>query len=324
MARSRKARQRRSAALVSPWWIGVILSGVIILFIVVLLRVQSRPSPESAATTGTVIEFPHIHGLGFSNDGQQLIVAAHDGTRVWKDGRWQIPVTPAHDYMGYAPTDDGFYSSGHPAPGASLPNPLGLVKSTDGGQTLTSLSAQGERDFHVLGVGYTSHAIYALNPQASGAIAAGIAMSRDDGKTWTQVPVRGLPAAPLTIAVHATDTQVVAFATDTGLWLSTDGGQTVNPLLGTTVTTAATWSVQDGRLWSAGATLQVYDPTSQTQTQVPLPDRAAPGSISALAINPTDPTDIVLATTARTIYRSPDNGQSWTTLVQAGRATAVP
>ena len=96
MARSRKSRQRRGAAPVPPLWLGLTLGGVVLL-IVVIVRISGRPVSEVANTTSTTIEFPHIHGLGFSNDGQQLIVAAHDGTRVWKNERWQIPAAPAHD-----------------------------------------------------------------------------------------------------------------------------------------------------------------------------------------------------------------------------------
>ncbi|MGH2537487.1 MAG: hypothetical protein ACRDHL_08850, partial [Candidatus Promineifilaceae bacterium] len=100
------------------------------------------------------VEFPHIHGLGFSADGRQLFVPAHDGLRLFSNGQWQIPDAAGHDYMGYAPADDGFYSSGHPHPSSGLVNPLGLVKSNDGGQTLTRLGFEGESDFHLMGVGY--------------------------------------------------------------------------------------------------------------------------------------------------------------------------
>lgn len=117
--------------------------------------VAAAPNPPAAATAAPEysvapagVELPHIHGLGFSPDGRQLIVPAHDGLRIYREGKWLIPPTPAHDYMGFAATNDGFYSSGHPHPSAGLVNPLGLIKSTDGGQTLTQLDFAGESDFH--------------------------------------------------------------------------------------------------------------------------------------------------------------------------------
>ncbi len=89
---------------------------------------------------GEAFTLPHIHGLGFSSDGKQLMVPAHVGLFIVSDGTWRRGDGPQHDYMGFAVSDDGFYSSGHPAPSAGgLANPLGLVKSTDGGKTLTNL-----------------------------------------------------------------------------------------------------------------------------------------------------------------------------------------
>ena len=321
MARSPKSPQRTKHLSCAPMQIGLTLVGIILLLVALGLAVRWQQA-ESTGSVSTVIEFPHLHGMGFSRDGQALIVAAHDGTRIFTQGSWQIPAAPAHDYMGYAPTDDGFYSSGHPAPGASLPNPLGIIKSTDGGQTLTSLSAVGERDFHVLGVGYTNHALYVFNPSATSQIPAGIAVSRDDGTTWSSAPVQGLSAPPNTIAVHPTDAQVVAFATDDGMWLSSDAGATVIRIPDTGTTTAATFSVADGRLWYGGQSLAVYGRTSQVSTPIELPEIARDQPMIAIAINPLDPNDVVVGTAARSIYRSRDGGRSWGTLVQAGRADA--
>ncbi len=60
-----------------------------------------------------------------------------------------------------------FYASGHPGPGVGLPQPLGLVESTDGGRSWRPVSRQGESDFHALAawrggvVGYDGAALRA-------------------------------------------------------------------------------------------------------------------------------------------------------------------
>ena len=321
MARSPKSLQRQKRRSPAPLRIGLALVGITLLLVALGLVVRWQQG-ASTGSVGTVIEFPHLHGMGFSPDGQSLIVAAHDGTRIFTQGIWQIPAAPAHDYMGYAPSDDGFYSSGHPAPDSSLPNPLGIIKSTDGGQTIANLSAVGERDFHVLGVGYINHALYVFNSSATRQIPAGIAVSRDDGTTWSSAPVQGLSARPNAIAVHPTDAQIVAFATDDGMWLSADAGATVTRLADTETTTAATFSVADGRLWYGGQSLAVYDRMSQVSTRIELPELARGQTMVAIAINPRDSNDVVIGTAARSIYRSRDGGRSWGTLVQAGRADA--
>jgi hypothetical protein len=218
-------------------------------------------------------EMPHIHGMGFSADGRQLIVAAHDGVRIFADGVWVTPDIPPHDYMGYSPTNNGFYSSGHPhTPG--LLNPFGLVKSTDDGQTLTKLGFEGESDFHVMSVGYTSHTIYVLNPAPNAKLQPGLYSSIDDGKTWKPGAMQGVTAQPIQIAVHPTDRNVVALATEGGLFLSTDAGATFARVGTDEPVAAATFHPMGMRLFFAGATLSSYDLTAKSVTTLPMPANA--------------------------------------------------
>ncbi|MBA3469508.1 MAG: hypothetical protein H0T53_07660 [Herpetosiphonaceae bacterium] len=321
MSRSRKPPPRQRLALFAPL-LAVLILGVGILFFM-NRSPESTPEVATPAANSAAIEIPHIHGIGFSGDGQTVVVAAHEGTRTLTNGVWQIPAGPAHDYMGFTASDDGFYSSGHPAIGSPLPNPLGLLKSTDGGATVINLTALGERDFHVMGVGYSSHIIYVFNPSPTGSIPAGIAVSRDDGKTWAAAPVSGLTTVPNAIAVHPTDARIVAFATNDGMWLSTDGGQSVSRLPYSAATTAATFSVQDGRLWYGGNDLAVYDLATQTRTAVALPSPQGSHTLGAIAVNPVQANDIVIGTYERNIYRSADSGGTWAPLAQSGRAVAA-
>ena len=181
----------------------------------------NRPSSDNTQN----VQFAHLHGMGFSSDGGQLFITAHDGFRVYEKGRWLIPDLPINDYMGYSPTNSGFYSSGHPGPASKQINPLGLVKSTDGGQTLTALGFVGQSDFHLMGVGYETHAIYVLSPERNAILNVGLSYSLDDGKTWHQSQAGGVVGNILQIAVHPTQDNIVALATDSGLFLSTDYGQ---------------------------------------------------------------------------------------------------
>src|SRR5258706_9952671 len=180
------------------------------------------PAGKSADT----VEMPHIHGLGFSADGCQLFIPAHTGFVVFANDQWFVPDVPVNDYMGYSAADNGFYSSGHPGPGSPHVNPLGLVRSTDGGQTFTTLGFEGESDFHLMAVGYKNHAIYVFNPAPNSKLSAGLHYSLDDGKTWTQSQLQGIEGDPFALAVHPTDSKAVAIATEKGVFLSTDSGQT--------------------------------------------------------------------------------------------------
>jgi hypothetical protein len=266
------------------------------------------------------VEMPHIHGLGFSEDGRQLIVPAHDGLRIFSDGEWHIPDVPAHDYMGYAAADNGFYSSGHPHPSSGLINPLGLVKSTDGGQTVTQLGFQGESDFHLMGVGYNSHAIYILNLAPNSKLSAGMHYSLDDGQTWQQSALQGISSQPTQIAVHPADTSIVALAMEGGLFLSDDYGNSFDPVGDAGPITAVVFSPGGEILQFGFNQLFAYDLATQAITPQPSPPIAEGDAIGYIAVNPIQPDTIAVATFYRDIYLSADGSQSWQPIAQAGKA----
>ncbi len=285
---------------------------------------SAPPGAGASQEEQVAIDLPHIHGLGFSADGRQLIVPAHDGLRLFAGGRWQVPDVPAHDYMGFAPADDGFYSSGHPHPSAGLANPLGLVKSTDGGQTLVRMGFEGESDFHLMAVGYENHAIYVANPAPNSRLPAGLHYSLDDGQTWQQSALQGVNGQIGQIAVHPTNANVVALATEGGLFLSEDYGDSFGPVTGRGPATAVTF-YPDGQQLLAGYTLLlVYDLATRHIGELPTPTLAAGDAVSYMAVNPARPAEIALATFSRDIYLSPDGGQSWQPIAQDGRTVDLP
>ncbi|MEW5987552.1 MAG: F510_1955 family glycosylhydrolase [Chloroflexota bacterium] len=277
---------------------------------------QAEQPPAGQA----VIEMPHIHGLGFSPDGRQLVVPAHDGLRIYAEGEWLIPDVPAHDYMGYAPADDGFYSSGHPDPASGLVNPLGLVKSTDGGRSLAQLGFAGESDFHLMGVGYQSHAIYVLNATPNSQLPAGMHYSLDDGQTWQPSALEGVDTQPFRVTVHPTEANVVALATEAGLFLSADYGHTFSLVNQNGAVAAATFSPDGQKLYFGNNWLSVYDLASQQIQALAVPTLVAGDAISFLVVNPVRPQEVALATFSRAVYLSADGGQSWQPIAEGGQA----
>lgn len=67
-----------------------------------------------------MVELEHIHGMGYSSDGDKLYFASHDGLRVYVQGQWIQPEGEKHDYMVFSMADDRIYSSSHPSPGSNL------------------------------------------------------------------------------------------------------------------------------------------------------------------------------------------------------------
>lgn len=290
------------------------------------VRSAGQAVNEQVNSSGEV-EIPHLHGLQFSADGRQLFVAAHDGLRVFAEGAWHIPNLPAHDYMGFSATDNGFYSSGHPHPAAGLVNPFGLVKSTDGGQALTKLGFEGESDFHLMGVGYANHALYVLNPAPNSRLREGVHYSLDDGQTWKQSALQGITAQPFQIAVHPTEANVVAMATEGGLFLSSDYGDTFERVGESSPVTAVSFSPKGEQLLFGYDKLYTYKLASKQVTALPTPvlspvegPAVSPGApIGYIAVNPVRPDEMVFGTFGKDIYLSKDGGQSWEQIVQAGK-----
>lgn len=174
----------------------------------------NAPSTDASSTApgGSGLPNTHIHGLSVSGDTSQVLLATHDGLfDVTNEPATKIGAT--NDLMGFtAGKDQGiFYASGHPGPGSDLPNPLGLIKSSDGGKTWEPLSRQGESDFH------------ALTTTKSGILAFdGELRTSPDGKTWKTVAAGFAPAA---LAGHP-DGDTVLATTREGVQRSTDGGNT--------------------------------------------------------------------------------------------------
>lgn len=123
----------------------------------------------------------HVHGLGVDPDDGSLYAAGHFGLfRV--DGKG-VPTRVAdrwQDTMAFTVTGPRtFLASGHPDLREDLPPALGLIESTDAGETWEALSLQGEADFHTLDV--AGELIYGYDASS------GRLMSTTDRAAWKTV-----------------------------------------------------------------------------------------------------------------------------------------
>jgi hypothetical protein len=107
---------------------------------------------------------------------------------------------------------------------------------------LTTLGFQGEIDFHTLGAGYKSHAVYVSNPAPSAKLPMGLNYRLDDGKTWKKSAAQGISGEPIQIAVHPAQVNVVAVAGESGLFLSTDFGNSFERVGALSPVTAAAFA----------------------------------------------------------------------------------
>ena len=126
----------------------------------------------------------HVHGLGIDPLDGGLYVATHGGLfRSGPTGLEKVGTSAAanRDLMGFLVAGPGeFISSGHPSPLEATPDPLGLVRSTDGGLSWQNIALGGEVDFHALDQG--PGGIYGVDAEGS------LRFSRDGGARWEAWP----------------------------------------------------------------------------------------------------------------------------------------
>ncbi|WP_442951507.1 F510_1955 family glycosylhydrolase [Paenibacillus sp. GYB004] len=270
---------------------------------------KAEQGPNSNAST----TFMHLHGLGYSADGKRLFIPVHNGLQVYADGSW-------NEGMGFTAVDDGFYSSGHPAPGSKYKNPLGLVKSTNDGKTITVLALEGEVDLHGMTAGYRTHTLYLANPELNSKMKqSGLFYSKDEGKTWTNSPATGLKGQMTAIAAHPSDASIAAVGTTTGAYLTRDYGQRFTPLVPEQPVSALTFT-DSGNVLAAtsgpNAALLEINIESKQSLAIQMPSK---DTITYVVQNPANPKELALATEPKDVYLSTNRGATWIQIAEKGK-----
>lgn len=164
----------------------------------------------------------HVHGLGVDPADGALFIATHTGLfRVGQGRRTAERVGGRYqDTMGFTVVGPNrFLGSGHPdlmeAREKGLPSLLGLVESTDAGESWRAISLSGEADFHVLRV--AGERVYGYDASHDRLL-----VSDDGGSSWRE---RRTPGSVIDLAVDPRDGRHVVATTDAGLSESRDAGE---------------------------------------------------------------------------------------------------
>ncbi|MBJ8050577.1 VPS10, VPS10 domain protein [Bacillus cereus] len=292
--------------------------------------VQSQP--QNKETTNTIPQnfykeitsgkIEHIHGIGYAGNMPGISIATHSGIKVYQNGKWFETTTQLHDYMGFQATKNGFFASGHPEPGAKLKNPLGLMKSSDGGNSLEKLAFYGESDFHNLAVGYNTEAIFLYNERPNSKLQQGFYFSTNSGQEWKNSKLQGLSSTIHSFSVHPDQSSVVAVSAKDGVYLSTDYGNTFKLFSKSLESTAVTFSDEDVIYASINKenkqmiTKQSIATNEETNIQAPSLDPK--DTIMYISQNPQNSSEMVFATMKANVFLSTDDGKTWKQITKNG------
>lgn len=246
----------------------------------------------------------HVHGLGVNPADGALYIATHTGLyRVGEGERKAERVGDRlQDTMGFTVVGPNrFLGSGHPdlneARELSLPPLLGLIESTDQGESWQPISLLGEADFHVLR--FAGAHVYGYDASNDRLLVSG-----DRGRSWTELDK---PGPIVDLAVDPADARRIVVASagglEEGLFESRDGGESWRR-----VSEAIGLLAWPGRLYLIAGDGQVF--TSQGVGWRVKQQGELGGEPAALVAQ--KPAELYAALHDGTIKRSTDGGATWT------------
>ncbi|MBK5219608.1 MAG: exo-alpha-sialidase [Thermoleophilia bacterium] len=196
----------------------------------VLLIVAGCGADEGGDRSSAITSLPssedpgpiHVHGLAVDPADGALFVAAHTGLFRLHQGA-EDPERVADRYqdtMAFTVIGPGhFLGSGHPDGREDLPPFLGLIESTNAGESWQQVSLMGQVDFHLLAA--EGEWIYGFGSEWEGMEPLFLA-SEDRGRTWVK---RAVPGPLIGLALSPGNPRVLLASTATALYRSRDAGK---------------------------------------------------------------------------------------------------
>lgn len=287
-----------------------------------LLAACSNDEPKEYFVKAENEKIEHIHGAGYWGDEGTPVIATHNGPFEYKDNTWYKTSRNNHDYMGFQPTKDGFYSSGHPEEGSDLKNPLGLVESTDKGESLERLAFYGETDFHYLGASYETGTVYVFNETQNSKLGPGFYYSKNKGKGWTQLKLNGMTSSSIGgFEIHPSKDNMIAIYAEEGIFLSENYGNDFSLIPTKAIVTSLTFK-EDSMVYSIlendKVSLHEITLSNQDDRILSAPSLNNDNLPIYLEVNPLKASEIIMVTLKNDVYLSDGQEEEWNKILSNG------
>ena len=242
------------------------------------------------ASAETLNSVSHIHHVKVIEN--KVLVLTHEGLfELVSKNDMKLVGKEKIDVMGFTTLGKVLFASGHPAAGSKAPNPIGLVKSIDGGLSWKTVSLVGKVDFHFLEGARTD--LYGADSQSGDLL-----HSANSGKTW-----RSLGANTFADLAVSPEMSGMAIALkDSELLLTENAFKTSSKIKSALKFTQIEWR-KSGLYSLSGNSL--YKSTNFGKTWTKLRTfKGAPGILSVSD-------QMMLVTVGSDIYTSKDNGRKF-------------
>jgi len=146
---------------------------------ILLCAIAVIPGLSDHARAQTLDSVSHVHHIKVVEN--KMLVLTHEGLfELVGNNDMKLVGKDKFDVMGFTTLGKVLFASGHPAQGSKAPNPIGLLKSLDGGLTWRAVSLVGKVDFHLLEG--ARNELYGADSQSGN-----LMHSADSGKTWSSL-----------------------------------------------------------------------------------------------------------------------------------------
>ena len=251
-------------------------------------------TPSAAFGSGESIgSLSHIHNVKVF--GKKIYLGTHAGLYEYVDAKTVSKVSPEiFDVMGLTIDGKRIYASGHPGPGSKLPEPVGLLLSSNGGKTWKKVSLQGKVDFHLLEA--YQQELYGADSQSGE-----LMYSNNYGKKWVSLGKNQLSE----VAINPQKNRSALAIKDGKLFMTQDNFTSMVELKVDIQPSQIEWNSQQ-LVASAGKNL--YQSLNGGKTWKRL--YSFKGTIGILAHS----TELLVAVVGNEVYRSTDGGRSFTVI----------
>ena len=259
-------------------------------FMILIFAIISSMSIINHAKAETLDSVSHIHHVKVV--GSKILVLTHEGLyELVGKNDMKLVGKERIDVMGFTSLGNVLIASWHPAVGSKMPNPIGVMKSLNGGLTWKSVALSGKVDFHFLeGAGSD---LYGADSQTGN-----LMYSADSGKTW-----RVLGANTFTdIAVSPEMSGMAVAIKGSELLLTENAFKSTTKLKNALKFTQIEWR-KSGLYGLSGSSLYKSTNSGKTWTKQSK-FKGAPGILSASD-------QLMLVTVGSDIYTSKNEGKSF-------------